>query len=169
MKIIKLSVIKNNSSKEQYYTLFELKIENNTEKNKLLLLNTIRRNLIKETINNALFFIKDHRKANNYYYPISEDITIEEINESIPEIISNLKKINLKTKKEINKNNINIACIEVEKNDEIKANNIRLPNNNISILNKEQYLFKKISNKIKLRVIIEIKVKILKYKHRIIK
>nr|AEW12999.1 RNA polymerase alpha subunit [Strombomonas acuminata] len=159
MKMIKFCILKSKFSKEQHYTLFELKTKKEIGKSKVLLLNTIRRNLIKETVTNALFFVKDNRINSNYYHFINEDMSIEELNESVFEMTSNIKKINLKLKKETKQNTKSFAQIIIENKQEIRAQEVILPNN-ISLLNKEQYLFKKISNKVKLRIIIEIKVRI---------
>nr|YP_010700300.1 RNA polymerase subunit alpha [Euglena undulata]WCH63444.1 RNA polymerase subunit alpha [Euglena undulata] len=100
-----------------------------------------------------VFLISRNAGKLSLYHPIHEFFELEEIKEDMLSVYYNLRQIKFKSNVDV-KNRF-FVVLNVSQYGEVFARNLLVPKN-LSILNLDHYLFKFISSKIKVKVILKL-------------
>nr|YP_009145462.1 RNA polymerase alpha subunit [Monomorphina parapyrum]AKL78935.1 RNA polymerase alpha subunit [Monomorphina parapyrum] len=167
MKLLKIKILKNKKNNKSNYGL--LKIESKAFEKYQILGNLIRRSLIKDNvrirIKNIKFFLSKQKEEKEYdtFQPIDEFSDFEEINKPIYQISKNLKRIQIKEEGKKLLNTRNIATLNTQKKNRLQIKDIKFPKN-IKVLNPSKSIFDITHNTIKLKILMEISVRLIKMK-----
>lgn len=106
-------------------------------------------------VTKILFFITNKKDVENKYEFINECIKIEAIDKPINDIISKIKELKFREKKNINANYKEIFELKPNVNLEIKSKDFKTKGN-LYIINKRKSICKLISKNIKLRSLLKV-------------
>nr|YP_010700150.1 RNA polymerase subunit alpha [Euglena agilis]WCH63296.1 RNA polymerase subunit alpha [Euglena agilis] len=168
MKYFRISILRNRVISDHCLTFFKV-CPNNCNNiafngnriRRSLLQNLVRKNYLLNSIvvTNISFFISNNRSKVNRFHMIHEFLNLEEVNESLLEISSNLKRLRFKFLSDNCQKKFFFAVLNCFHTKNYFSENIMF-SSELKLVNKEIYLLNKISSQINLKILIKLEIRL---------